>query len=157
MYGKPGTWVGKKFTDDHKKNLSEALKGANKGKLSDGNNPAAKKVINLSTGEIFDTIRLAEKNYNIPNKVLNSVLRKKEKIYGEHYWDYVDNVNLENLELKIVDIDRRHRKKVLCTTDNRVYNSISEVAKDLNCCRKSIRKACNENIEFRGKLFKYMI
>ena len=121
MYGKKGTWLGKKFTQEHKKHISESLKGKNTGKLLGSKNPSSKKVINLTTGDIFDTIKSAESKYNIPNKVLNSVLKKKHKVYKDHYWDYLDNINNKDFELKSVDIDKKHKKKVMCKTTSRIY------------------------------------
>ena len=38
MYGKPGTWLGKNFSDTHKENISKSLKGKNKEYLLGGKN-----------------------------------------------------------------------------------------------------------------------
>lgn len=43
MYGKPGTWLGKHFLEEHKKHLSESLTDKKRPTTTGGNNPAAKK------------------------------------------------------------------------------------------------------------------
>ena len=156
MYGKPGTWLGKNFSDTHKENISKSLKGKNKEYLLGGKNHAAKGVVNLTTGEVFETIIEAANKYNITREGLSLALRKDEKICKGYYWDYVCNVDLNNLELKTVDINKRYNKRVLCVDTGDIYNSVSHVAKQLNCCRKSIRNACNKNVKFRGMSWEFI-
>lgn len=54
---------GKHLTDEHKQKLSETMKG----KLVGENNPVAKKVICVTTQEVFNTMTEAGKAYNIKN------------------------------------------------------------------------------------------
>lgn len=78
------------FSETHKKNLSIASKGKPKnpesvkkqaeslrGKQLDGKNPNAKKVLDTSTGEVFDCIKSASERYKIHQSRLTSILNGK--------------------------------------------------------------------------------
>ena len=65
---------GKQFSKEHKQKISEAKKNMSeetRQKISEAkkgkNNPKAKKVILLNTGEIFNTIKEAEEKYEVTN------------------------------------------------------------------------------------------
>ena len=87
----------KKFSEEHKKKISLSKKGINlttEHKIRIGNsikgenNPVAKKVIDIETGIIYNTIREASMNCNIKYTTLFAQLRGKNnnktnlRIYG---------------------------------------------------------------------------
>jgi group I intron endonuclease len=91
MYGKPGTWLGKHFSEEHKANLSKSLSGKTRSSTIGENNPAAKKIINLSTGEIFGCIKDACEKYQISNTALVNNIKGKTKLCCGCTWSYYDS------------------------------------------------------------------
>lgn len=51
------------------------------------NNPAARKVINLDTGAIFDTVTSAASFFGKSDNTLRAAIKKKRK-FGSYYWGY---------------------------------------------------------------------
>lgn len=156
MYGKPGTWTGKKFSKEHKANLSKSLSKVDRSYLNGGSNPSARKIVNLTTGEVFNTLTEAANKYSINRDTITAALRKEEKICCNCYWDYLENIDVNDIVLKIPDKKSLTKKRILCVEDNEVYNSTSKIALKLKCARKSIRDACNTGEPFRNKHYKYM-
>lgn len=83
---------GKKLSESHKLKLSKANKG-NKQSLESiqritCNQPKRKKVINLNTDKIFDSIKEASVFYNIPRTHIGSVCNGKRKTCGGYKWKY---------------------------------------------------------------------
>ncbi len=74
MYGKKGILCpnyGKKLSDSSRKKLSESRKGSN--------NPAARSVICITTGEIFKTIKEAEEKYKLSKGDVSKCCLGKQK------------------------------------------------------------------------------
>lgn len=115
--GERNPFYGKQHTEETKKRLSEARKGqpsprkgvklstetkeklslARKGKYRDGDNPSAKAVICVNTGEVFPTIKQASEWCGIGRA---SIIQSCRKNYagGKHpetgeklYWQYVSD------------------------------------------------------------------
>ena len=59
-----------------------------KNKMRGKNNPRARKVRNIETKEIFDTVTEAEKKYNLSSGCIKCAIRKNWKSAGYH-WEYV--------------------------------------------------------------------
>lgn len=157
MYGKPGTWLNKKFSEAHKLHISNALKGMKKDYMRGGNNPSARSVINMTTGEIFDTVLSAAESVGANYNSITKTLKKEEKIFKGCYWEYLDNIDVNNIKLKTPDIDKCKRKRVMCIENGMIFESITNAAEYFECSRKKIRDACNLKIEFKGKHFKFIL
>lgn len=110
MYGKPGTWLGKHFSEDHKQHLSESLKGRKRPTTAGGDNPAAKKVINLNTGEVFSCIKEASEKYNIGTNSIYYNLNGKTQTCCGCKWEYYDEE--KTYELLKNNTYRNPKKKV---------------------------------------------
>jgi hypothetical protein len=82
LFGVKNGMFNKTHSDNVKKILSEKRKGVNA--FKDIEHPKAKKVINIETGEIYNSIREASKNENINNntlkKYLSGSIKNKTKI-----------------------------------------------------------------------------
>ena len=65
-----------KMTEDRKKKVSEANKGSK--------HPQAKRVICITTGEIFNYIREGAKKYNVANQDISKCCKGKIKSAGKH-------------------------------------------------------------------------
>ena len=76
LIGKNHPMFGKKHSEETK----EKLRGAN--------NPRARKVKNIETKEIFDTVTDAEKKYNLSRGCIKCAIKKNWKSAGYH-WEYV--------------------------------------------------------------------
>lgn len=71
---------GKHLSDETKIKISNS----NKGKQAGKNNPRSRKVICITTGEIFDTLTAAAQKYNINNGDICSCCKGKIKYRGKH-------------------------------------------------------------------------
>lgn len=90
MYGVPSPHKGKKFSDEHRRKISEALKGRVLPTITGANNYNAKKVRNITTGEIFDTIVEAGKAYNTSRTNIGRACRTGYNACGCK-WEYLNN------------------------------------------------------------------
>lgn len=59
-----------------------------KNKMRGKNNPTARKVKNIETKEIFDTVTDAEKKYNLSRGCIKCAIKRNHKSAGYH-WEYV--------------------------------------------------------------------
>ena len=82
---------GKTLSEETKKKLSETLKGKH---------PNSKKVICITTGEIFDYMGEAATKYNVAHQSISECCRNMRKSAGKHpvtgerlKWEYVEVVN----------------------------------------------------------------
>lgn len=124
--GKNHPFYGKHHTEESKKKMSESRKGEKnpmygkhhsietKNKISNlhkgeknpmygmtgGKNPSAKKVICITTGEIFDCIKEAGEKYDVCSSDISKCCKGKRKSVGKHpvtgeklVWKYVEVVN----------------------------------------------------------------
>ena len=74
------TSKGRYHTEETKRKLSEA----NKGKYRREKHPQAKKVLCITTGEIFNCIKDAEEKYHIAHQSISKCCRKQYKSAGKH-------------------------------------------------------------------------
>lgn len=90
MYGTVSPMKGKKFTESHKQKISEAIKKAYRPHMYGGTNPSAKKVRNIDTGEVFETMTEASKKYpGISRQSINHNCVGRTKKAGGFRWEYV--------------------------------------------------------------------
>ena len=73
---------GMKFTDEHKRHLSESHLGV-------VNECLLKKVKCVETGQIFNSIKEAKAFFNSPNIHIGDVCNGKRKTAGGYHWEYV--------------------------------------------------------------------
>jgi group I intron endonuclease len=91
MYGTKSPLAGTKFSDEHKAKISNALKGSYRPHVIGGNNPAAKRVRNIDTGEEFDTLTEAGKSCNKSRQNIGVACRSNgKKTAGGFRWEYID-------------------------------------------------------------------
>ena len=138
MYGKPGTWKGKKFSKEHRKHLSEALKGRKAPWAEGGNNHAATPVINMTTGEKFDSIVEAAKKYNVVADAIGNHLRGISKTCCGCIWKYQKDIDLDNFTPIIPENHRPHIQEVYWIEGDKEFASISEASAYFKCAHKTI-------------------
>lgn len=76
---------GRNHTEESKKKMSEKKKGKYKG----NENPRAKKVMCLETGEVFTTVKEAEEFINVSRSAITQAIKRNGSCKGLH-WRYVD-------------------------------------------------------------------
>lgn len=92
--GEGNPFYGKTHSDEVKKRFSEQRKGRKltdewKRKISESNTHK-KKVINLDTLEVFDTVRKAAEKYNLKDTHISRVCKGKRKRTGGFRWMHYD-------------------------------------------------------------------
>jgi len=111
------------------------------------NNPAARKVKCIETGEEFDTIkeaRLAGYKGDI-----GKVCRGGAKCCGGYSWKFIDNKYEDNNGVLVVKEKKKYNctKKrphthVLCVETEEVFDTFLEVANIYNCSENTVRNRC---------------
>ncbi|MBO4583887.1 MAG: hypothetical protein J5756_02340 [Clostridia bacterium] len=94
----------------------------------------SRSVINLDTGEIFDSLDSAGKSCGgLKSGIFRGCQNSNKKVYGYH-WAYVDN--------KTRNRQSKYRCRVRNSDTGEVFDSFSQAAKVYGCTRSSIAKAC---------------
>jgi hypothetical protein len=102
LKGEKNPFYGKHHTEEAKRKLSESHKGkyhteetkrkmseSRKGKRTGKDNPFAKKVICITTGEIFDCIKDAERKYNVDSSSIVRCCKGAQKSSKGFKWEYM--------------------------------------------------------------------
>ena len=162
MYGIPSPNTGKKFTEEHKSKISQALKGRAHPWSTGANNHCARAVINLTTGEIFETVSEASRAYNTNINQLTRHLKREAhaNTVKNCIWDYVDNVDIDNIVLVQPDPRMFSDKFVLCTNtktnETQIYDTISSASHDLHFAAMKISECLSNNVTHHDYSFQYI-
>lgn len=130
------------WSEKQKQHLSKIQK--NNPLYKNENNPNAKKIICVETGEVFSCIKYAQEKYKIRTFTSLSVaLKNKIRTAGEMHWVYYDECFLDNdyrlnYLLEVLKKDKT-RHSVQCVDDGIIYSSIAKLARLLNISEKIIR------------------
>lgn len=138
MYGVESPMKGKHFTEEHKSKISNALKKSYRPHVFGGSNPSAKKVINLDTKEIFETLTDASKKYGISRQMIGKVCNGHNKTAKGFRWAFIED--------GIVKYDELCKNKNKCkikvthkiTGETYIFKSIRSCAKQLKLNREAI-------------------
>lgn len=84
--GRKSHRLGKHLSEEHKKNLRKSHTG-----MSGANNPSARKVLCIETGEIYSTIKEASNKMCISSSSICSCCRGNRKTAGGFHWKYYDD------------------------------------------------------------------
>jgi hypothetical protein len=96
MKGSNNPMYNKKFSEEHKNNISKSLTGFNKGvkrpehsdKMKGGSNPRAIKILNKSNGIVYDTIKEASLELNVSyNYLIRMIKLNKIEKYNIEIWN----------------------------------------------------------------------
>lgn len=82
--GKNNHFYGKTHTEEARLKMS-----INNCRLSGKDNPAARQVINLTTGQVFDTIKQAGQSINLSDNAIRNSINRNHKC-GGYKWAYVE-------------------------------------------------------------------
>lgn len=155
MYGVESPMKGKSFTKEHREKISDALKGSYRPHIIGGNNPSAKQVINLDTGEIFETLSEASKKYNISRQMIGKVCNGYNQTAKGFRWAFIENGIIKS------DILHKPKRKIKATHkitgEIYIFKSIRACAKELKLNREYVseilKKNKNNNYDY---YFEYM-
>ena len=74
--------------------IKEKISISRKGKLVGGDNPWSKKVICITTGEIFNSISQASRKYNVGVPKITACCKGRRKSAGKMEWKYYEGSNV---------------------------------------------------------------
>jgi group I intron endonuclease len=75
--------LNRRFSEETKNKISIATSGKN--------NPRAKQVKCIETGQIFDTVKEASQYFNVDNSSICKVCNGKAKTCGGYHWEYISS------------------------------------------------------------------
>lgn len=121
-----------------------------------------KKIICLTTGEIFNSISDVGRKYNINISNISECCRfDKKKYAGTHpetkekmIWMFYDNyITKSEDEIKniINNINYQLDKRIICLTTNEIFNTQNEASIKYNIDDSSISACCKNKIKSAGK------
>lgn len=138
MYGVESPMKGKHFTKEHKRKISESLKNSYRPHVIGGNNPSAKKVINLDTNEIFNTLTEASEKYNISKQMISKVCNGHNETAGGFRWAFVEDGIIRYDKLHKNKTRRRIKATNKTTREIYEFKSIRSCAEQLKLNRETI-------------------
>jgi len=119
------------------------------------------KVMCLTTGEIFNSIKDAKRKYGIQDSGISQCCYNKQKYCGKHpvtkellKWIFYDEYLIKNQTIGWYDEyikNHNYNKKVTCLTTGEVFDSQTEASSKYNIRRQNISKCCNNKRQSMGK------
>ena len=139
---------GKHLSEEQKQKISE-----NHADVSGKNNPRARKVVLLNTGEIFDYIKQASEKYGVDRNNIAECCKGTRNSAGvidgkPGFWLYLEDYEKLSEEeinkIKNEEVPNGSRPKaVICVTTRKTYDSLSEASRQTGVSLTSISKCCN--------------
>lgn len=118
-------------------------------------NPAAKKIIDLNTLKIYETIKYLSNDIGYSSQSIRKSILHNTPL-NNHYYEYYDeNKNYKKLNN---NFKNKCRKPVRNITTGETFKTISQAAIKYNCERYGIRDCCNgKRDDFLGYKWEYII
>lgn len=131
-----------KWSDEQKKYLSEKQKSSQR--YVNENNPTAKQIICLETGEVFDCIKFAMERYQVKHpKSFTVALECHYKTAGGLHWELYNEKLLDDnyrfYRLLIAINDNPHISGLVCIETKEIFKSQSELADKLQITVSKIK------------------
>lgn len=170
--GKPSTFKGKHLPNSAKLILSKYAKERTGeknsfygkhhtretlNKISGANNYNAKKVVCLTTKEEFGSIIQASKKYNVDTSLIGRACIGKSKYAGVYnnkplvwmFYKEYKQISENDIKNKLYECENINYKgrKVICISNNKIYNSAKDAAIEVGTDARNIRKACNGKLK----------
>lgn len=106
---------GYKHSEESKNKISKVLVG---------NQYGAKKIVNVETGRIFNSIKLAATSVGKTRDVIWRALYGRIQTAGGYHWKFLDDYN----ENEIICDEKPHRKSVMCIETGEIFESMKAAA-----------------------------
>ena len=148
------------WSDEQKEYLRQKQK--NNPLYKDERNPNAKKIICVETGEVFDCIKFAKEKYSIKSDASITVaLKNPIRTAGRVHWvnysdDFLDNNYRFNYLVSVLKKSDTS-KSLICLDDLSLYNSKTDLAKELNVTVSKITWQLNKEGKFTYKNKTYIL
>lgn len=153
------SWKGKRFSEEHKKHLSESLKNRDMPWVKGSNNVWAEPIINLMTLEQFGSISEAAAKYNVSSNTISRNLRGITNYCQGYKWKYLKEISdVSSLVPLKRNVSALKKKPVICLETNIVYDSLSSAMSQLHIAAKTIKECCDGTREsYKGLHFQYYL
>ena len=119
----------------------------------------SKAVINLITLEEFPSSRDAARSLGLSEDTVGKAIKTKTKA-GGYYWQFKEIVDQSSIEEQLTLIKskkmRTHRYVIKCIENDKIYNSATEAAKDLNLSEYELRKHIKINKSYKNYHFEIL-
>ncbi|WP_277232995.1 hypothetical protein [Romboutsia timonensis] len=127
---------------------------------SNGKIDRRKKIVLLNSLEVFETIKDASLKYNLDSSGITKNCKGKYDYYGtlknkeKAVWVYYDEykcMSRDDIKRKLIVAKNKKEKTVICTTTNKIFNSIKEAAEYYKCNSSKIVEVCKGRRKTCGK------
>ena len=159
-YGKDNPNYQHYWTDEMKQLLREKQR-ANPLYKND-NNPNAKQIICIETGEVFSCIKFANQYYNINDGLINAALKNPYRTANKLHWAYYDESLLDDttrykyMVNLILTYPKQCKNYIICKENKNIYNSKVDLSKELNVTVASITWSLNKHEIFVHNSLSYI-
>lgn len=151
---------GNRWTQEQKDSLGKIRK--EKGLAKGANNPKAKSIICLETGEVFKLVSAAQKRYGVKSITSFSIaLKNSNRLAGNLHWKVYDNdlLNEQNRFNELVFILSQSQKyPICCVQTHETYNSRKDFLKNKKIGIKKFNKEYSKHnkITIGGNEYMYV-
>ena len=157
-FGSENPMYGKSHSEETKVKISAMLKGKKIGK----DNHKSTSVVLLNTGEVFESINIASKKFNISSGNISRCCNKDGYKYagtlnGEKLvWMFLNEYrNLNNKEIRLIlsqNSKRSNSRKVISLNNKQIFKTIKEAGLKYNIPPNNISKNCKGKSNYAGKI-----
>lgn len=170
--GKKNPFYGKHHTEESKKKMSKNhWSKTNPEKFYNtvsilrkgGKNPCAKPIIRLCDGKLYSCIKECKEDNHLNADTITNYCMGKRSVFLFMYKTEYDNLSLEEqIQRKKMALDFQQNpnkynkmcKKVICLTDNKIYNGCLECAKHYNLTSNQVSYQCRNFTKSNVKRFR---
>ena len=126
-------------------------------------NPNSKKVICITTGEIYDSAKIASKTIGVTPSLLCRCCRGERKSCGKdnlgnrltwmYYEDYISSSQEEISKIANIGMDKYEsiKRKVICVNTHETYESITDASRKSGISDSGISASCRGEQKYAGK------
>lgn len=157
-FGSENPMYGKSHSEETKVKISDMLKGKKIGK----DNHKSISVVLLNTGEVFESINIASKKFNISSGSISRCCNKDGYKYagtlnGEKLvWMFLNEYrNLNNKEIRLIlnqNLKRSNSKKIISLNNKQIFETIKDAGLKYNIPPNNISKNCKGKSNYAGKI-----
>lgn len=151
------SWKGKKFSPEHKKHISESLKGRPAPWAKGGNSWCAKPIVNLMTLKQYPSIQDASRAEGITADAIGNNLHSKTEYCKGCKWAYLEDIKDVSSLAPLPRKMSRVSYKIFCPETNVVYQSLAEANKHFHFATKVIKECCvGKRESYQGYHFQFL-